>query len=238
MLSFMRIISLITLILLSSSITAQHMKTLDKITWFGQAAIKINHDGKNIYIDPYQMPEPDTASLVLITHSHQDHLSPEDLMLIATKNTPIICPESCEEQMRQEGYTNLITVKPGSKITVDGIKIEAVPMYNVVKTNYHPKENNWTGFILEIGNSRIYHAGDTERIPEMKQIDCDIVMLPLGQTYTMNSVEEAAEAALDTGAEIAIPIHYGMYEGTEEDAKKFSHLLQGKMEVVILERVK
>lgn len=234
----MRIISFVTLILLFSSITAQHMKTLDKITWYGQSAVRIDHDGMNIYIDPYLITEPDTASLVLITHSHQDHLSPEDLMMVATKNTPIICPESCEDQIRQEGYTNITTVKPGAKISVEGVKIEAVPMYNVVKINYHPKENNWTGFILEIGGSRIYHAGDTERIPEMKLIDCDIVMLPLGQTYTMNSVEEAVEAALDTGAEIAIPIHYGMYEGTEEDAEKFSQLLQGKMEVVIMERVK
>jgi L-ascorbate metabolism protein UlaG (beta-lactamase superfamily) len=91
------------------------------------------------------------------------------------------------------------------------------------------------GYIVEIDGVKVYHAGDTERIPEMKNIDCDIALLPLGQTYTMNSVEEAAEAALDTGAEVAIPIHYGMYEGTKEDAEKFKELLDGKMKVVILE---
>lgn len=229
---------LILLSILFTSLKAQDMKTLEKISWFGQAAIKIEHDGKNIYIDPYRMPESDIASMVLITHSHQDHLSPEDLQMVAPKNTPIVCPESCEEQIRELGYHNLTTVSPGSKVVVEGIKIEAVPMYNIVKTNYHPKSNAWTGFILDIGDKRIYHSGDTERIPEMKDIDCDIVMLPLGQTYTMNSVEEAVEAALDTGADIAIPIHYGLYEGTEADAQKFHQLLQGKLEVVILERVK
>lgn len=234
----MKNIAFIVIILISSSLNAQDMKTLEKITWYGQSAIKIEHDNKNIYIDPFQMPEAGSASLVLITHSHQDHLSPEDLMMVATKNTPIVCPESCAEQLKELGYHNLTTVNPGNKVVVEGINIEAVPMYNIVKTNYHPKSNGWTGFILDIGEKRIYHAGDTERIPEMKEVDCDIVMLPLGQTYTMNSVEEAADAAIDTGAEIAIPIHYGLYEGTEADAQKFKQLLQGKMEVVIMDRVK
>jgi L-ascorbate metabolism protein UlaG (beta-lactamase superfamily) len=108
-----------------------------------------------------------------------------------------------------------------------------VPAYNVVKTNYHPKGNKWVGYILTIDGVKIYHAGDTERIPEMQEFTCDIVMLPLGQTYTMNSVEEAAEATLDVQAKIAIPIHYGMYEGTVEDAKKFQELLKNKVQVVI-----
>ena len=99
----------------------------------------------------------------------------------------------------------------------------------------HKRNDDFAGYILTVGQSRIYHAGDTERIPEMKNIDCDIALLPLGQTYTMNSVEEAAEAAMDTGAEIAIPIHYGMYEGTKEDALEFKELLDGKIKVVILD---
>lgn len=234
----MKTIIFSAILLFSTTLLAQHMETLDKISWYGQAAIKISHDGKNIYIDPFQMPDAGPANLVLITHSHGDHLSFPDIEKIATKNTTIVCPHECKDKLSDEGYKNIITVAPGEKITVEGFSIEAVPMYNIVKTNYHPKENNWTGFIIEIGDSKLYHAGDTEHIPEMANIDCDIVMLPLGQTYTMNSVEEAAEAALATGAKIAIPIHYGLYEGTEEDAIKFRQLLSEKLDVVILDRTK
>lgn len=101
------------------------------------------------------------------------------------------------------------------------------------KINYHPKKNKWVGYILTIEDNNVYHAGDTERIPEMKDIVCDIALLPLGQTYTMNSVEDAAEAAIDVKAKIAIPFHYGLYKGTEEDSVKFRKLLKDKVEVVI-----
>jgi L-ascorbate metabolism protein UlaG (beta-lactamase superfamily) len=121
------------------------------------------------------------------------------------------------------------------KTTVGNIQIEAVPAYNIVKTNYHPKEKKYVGYIITVEGVRIYHAGDTERIPEMKEFTCDIVLLPLGQTYTMNTVEEAAEAALDVKAKFAIPIHYGMYEGKMEDAIKFAELLKDKIQVVIQE---
>ena len=124
-------------------------------------------------------------------------------------------------------------LKPGAQKIVAGVKVEAVPAYNVVKTNFHPKSNNWVGFVITISNVKIYHAGDTERIPEMKDIECDIALLPLGQTYTMNSVKDAADAAIDVKARIAIPIHYGLYEGKEEDARKFKELLAGKVDVII-----
>jgi L-ascorbate metabolism protein UlaG (beta-lactamase superfamily) len=121
-------------------------------------------------------------------------------------------------------------------MNIDGILIEAVPAYNIVKTNFHPKANNWVGYILTIDKIRIYHTGDTERIPEMKNMACDIILLPLGQTYTMNSVEEAAEATLDVKAKIAIPIHFGLYEGKAEDAQKFQALLKVKVKVIIKQK--
>ena len=234
----MKTIILSMLILLATQITAQTMKTVEKITWYGQAAIKIDNDGQKIFIDPYHLPDKDDADLILITHSHGDHLSIEDIMKIATSKTKFVCPDECKDVLVESGFENITTVSPGDKINIDGTEILAVPMYNVVKTNFHPKENQWTGFIIVVDGIKVYHAGDTERIPEMKEIECDIILLPLGQTYTMNSVEEAAEAALDTGAEIAIPIHYGMYEGTQEDALKFKELLDGKIKVVILEAAK
>jgi L-ascorbate metabolism protein UlaG (beta-lactamase superfamily) len=211
------------------------METMDKIKWHGQAAVEINNNGQRIFIDPFQLGKTGTADLVLITHSHGDHLSPDDIQAVATESTKFVCPHDCTQKIREAGFSDITPVSPGDTVVTGGTRIIAVPMYNVVKTNYHPRENDWTGFIIDVDGVKVYHAGDTERIPEMKEIACDIAMLPLGQTYTMNSVEEAAAAALDTGAEIAIPIHFGLYEGTQEDALKFKELLAGKMKVIILD---
>lgn len=232
----MRTMIISLLVVLSSQINAQPMETVEKITWYGQAAVCIETGDKLIYIDPYQLPDVDKADFILITHSHGDHLSIEDISMIATEKTLFVCPHDCKEDLEAAGYSHILSVAPGDKINIEGTEILAVPMYNIVKSNFHPKQNKWTGFIVDVDGVKIYHAGDTERIPEMKNLVCDIALLPLGQTYTMNSVEEAAEAAIDTGADIAIPIHYGMYEGTEEDALKFKKLLDGKIEVVILEQ--
>ncbi len=89
------------------------------------------------------------------------------------------------------------------------------------------------GYILTLGHVKIYHAGDTERIPEMQSISCDIILLPIGQTYTMNTIDEAVKAVLDTKASVAIPIHFGMYEGKVEDAEAFGKMLEGNVKVII-----
>lgn len=208
---------------------------LKNVHWLGkQASVKIKAGKKIVYIDPYQiMEKTNDADIILVTHSHQDHLSPGDIKKVTKEDTVFIAPQSCVSSIETEFNTKVIVSEPGMSTSADEIQIKAVPAYNVVKTNFHPKENKWVGYVLTIGGVRIYHAGDTERIPEMKEFTCDIVMLPLGQSYTMNSVEEAAEAVLDVQAKIAIPIHYGMYEGTAEDAKKFQELLKDKVQVVI-----
>lgn len=208
---------------------------LKNVHWLGkQASVKIQADKKIIYIDPYQIAEEtNDADIVLVTHSHQDHLSPVDIRKVAKADTVFIAPQSCVSSIEAEFNVKVIVSEPGMSRRLDEIQIKAVPAYNVIKTNYHPKGNKWVGYILTIDGVKIYHAGDTERIPEMQKSTCDIVMLPLGQKYTMNSVEEAAEATLNVKAKIAIPIHYGMYEGTVEDAKKFQELLKDKVQVVI-----
>jgi L-ascorbate metabolism protein UlaG (beta-lactamase superfamily) len=211
------------------------MEIIDRIQWLGQATVKIVSGNKCIYFDPYQIKKSDKADIVFITHNHYDHFSVEDIQKVAHQQTIFVCSQDCVSEIENAGYEDVRAVAPGDKIIVDSIPVEVVPMYNIVKTNFHPKHNNWVGYILSLEGVRIYHAGDTERIPEMKNLECDIVLMPLGQTYTMNSVEEAAEAVNDVKARVAIPIHYGLYEGTKEDALKFKDLLSDKTEVIIKE---
>jgi L-ascorbate metabolism protein UlaG (beta-lactamase superfamily) len=218
------IVLLVVFIISGNLIKAQSQKIYDmvkNIHWLGQAAVKINAAGKVIYIDPYQLKNTDQADIVLITHGHNDHLSLADIKKIITGKSIIIATVDCYAKLQNLNVAEIKTIGPGQSLTLDYINISAVPAYNIVKANFHPKSNKWVGYVLTIEGVRIYHAGDTERIPEMKDISCDIAMLPLGQTYTMNSIKEAADAAIDVKAKIAIPIHYGLYEGTAEDAEEF-----------------
>jgi L-ascorbate metabolism protein UlaG (beta-lactamase superfamily) len=206
---------------------------VNNIHWLGQAAVKINAAGKVIYIDPYQLKKADQADIILITHGHNDHLSLSDIKKIITGESIIVAPADCHAKLQDLDVAEINIISPGQSLTLDNIIVSAVPAYNVIKTNFHPKENKWVGYVLTINGVKIYHAGDTERIPEMKNFSCDIAMLPLGQTYTMNSVKEAADAAIDVQAKIAIPIHYGLYEGKDEDAEEFMRLLKDKVNVII-----
>lgn len=206
----------------------------ESIQWFGQASVKIQNCGKTIYIDPFRLKQPDKADLILITHSHFDHFSPDDLKLIISTDTWIFCPTELTSQLLAFGAAKVIPVQPGFETEWRGIQIKAVPMYNLLKTDKHPKDKGWIGYLLNLCNVWLYHTGDTELIPEMKNIKCDIIMLPLGQTYTMNSVEDAVQAVIDTNASVAIPIHYGIYEGSYDNALKFKELLNNKVEVIIL----
>jgi L-ascorbate metabolism protein UlaG (beta-lactamase superfamily) len=230
------LVVLLVFIIPANSIKSQNQNVTDmanNIHWLGQAAVKINAAGKVIYIDPYQLKKEDKADIVLITHSHHDHLSLSDIEKIITGASIIVAPADCHAKLQDLDVAEIKTVSPGQSLTLDNILVRAVPAYNVIKTNFHPKGNKWVGYVLTVDGVKIYHAGDTERIPEMKDFNCDIAMLPLGQTYTMNSVNEAADAAIDVQAKIAIPIHYGLYEGTDEDAEEFKRLLKDKVDVII-----
>jgi L-ascorbate metabolism protein UlaG (beta-lactamase superfamily) len=202
------------------------------IQWLGQATVKFIYKGQTIYIDPYQLKSDGKADLILITHDHMDHFSLPDIKKIAGKETRFIVAKACEEKLKNEGYKYVQSVVPGETVEISGLKVKAVPAYNIVK-QYHKKAKNYLGFIIDFNGISVYHTGDTERIPEMKDIKCDIILVPLGQTYTMSNVEEAVEVVLDTKAEIAIPIHWGLYEGSKNDAAKFAELLK-KRNVTVL----
>jgi len=192
------------------------------IEWLGHASFRIN---KNIYIDPFQLKTSEPAKIILITHSHYDHCSPQDIQKIVTPETTIIATPDCTSSLTKFEKATLKLAEPGSSFEVDNIKIDTVPAYNIGK-QFHPKANEWLGYILTINKKRIYHAGDTDLIPEMENINPDIALLPIGGKYTMDA-KEAAQAAKKLNTKVAIPMHYGTIIGTKEDAETFKSLLQG-----------
>jgi L-ascorbate metabolism protein UlaG (beta-lactamase superfamily) len=200
---------------------------VENIHWFGHDTFKIAGE-KIIYTDPYKLKQADSADIILITHEHFDHCSPEDVKKIQGPDTVIITTPDCADKLSG----NIKTVIPGDKISVSGIEIEAVPSYNTNK-QFHTKDKKWVGYIFTLNGQRIYIAGDTDHIPEMKTFNADIALLPVSGTYVMTAAE-AVNAALDIKPKIAIPMHYNSIVGTEDDAIKFAEGLKGKIEVKIL----
>ncbi len=185
-------------------------------------------NSKVIYIDPYEVNE-EKADIILITHSHYDHCSIADIRKLSKPSTKIVIPPDCTSKLGKIEKANITIITPGKKLNIEGVVVEAVPAYNVEK-RFHPKENQWLGYIVKIGNKRIYHAGDTDFIPEMKDISADVVLLPVGGTYTMNA-EEAAKAANTIKPEIAIPMHFGSVVGSRDDAERFKELCSCKVRI-------
>ena len=167
----------------------------------------------------------------MVTHDHFDHCSLEDIEQIQQENTTIVTEPSSAKKLSG----SIITLIPGESCEVNGISIEAVPSYNTNK-KFHPKKNNWLGFIITVDGVRIYHAGDTDYIPEMKDFKADIALLPVSGTYVMTA-EEAVQAALDINPQIAIPMHYSSIVGDDSDAEKFANSLEGKVKVRTLQQV-
>lgn len=191
------------------------------INWLGHSGFNIEN---RIIIDPFKIIMPFKAEIVLITHSHYDHCSLEDIEKVVKDDTVIIAPPDCASTFSRNEKGNLQLIAPGKKIKVKDILIEAVPSYNINKP-FHPKDNEWVGYIITINNKKIYHAGDTDLIPEMNSLNVDIVLLPVGGTYTMNA-KEAAEAARRVKAKVVIPMHYTKeIAGSKEDAEELKELL-------------
>ncbi len=200
-----------------------------KITWLGHDAFRVEV-GKTVYFDPYQIENGPEADLVLISHDHFDHCSPEDVARIQGPKTVIVTEKDSAAKLNGD----IRVVKPGEILEVDGIKITAVPAYNTDK-DFHPKTNEWLGFIVQINGIKLYHAGDTDFIPEMKDLDVDIALLPVSGTYVMGP-DQAVKAAISINPKLAIPMHYGAIVGNLQDAIDFEKALKGKVDVLILEK--
>lgn len=207
---------------------------LEKIEIISHSAIKIK--SKNIiYIDPFKVAkEYKDADYIFITHSHYDHYSEEDIIKIKNINTKIIVPTDLYDKVSKIGFIkeNIVVVEPNRKYKIDKIKFETIPAYNVNKA-FHPKENKWVGYIIDICDKKYYIAGDTDITEENKNVKCDIAFLPIGGVYTMN-YEEAASLANIIKPKTVIPIHYGSIIGTKEDAIMFSKLVDNDIECKII----
>ena len=197
-----------------------------EITFLGHGTLMMAFEGKTIHVDPFS-PVADysklpKADLVLITHEHGDHLDPEALASVRTEETDVVLTEICAAQV--EGG---IVMRNGDARTVQGVNIEAVPAYNVVHKRdsgqpFHP-QGAGNGYVVTFGDKRVYVAGDTENIPEMKELrDIDCAFLPMNLPYTM-APEMVADAARAMQPKILYPYHFG-----DTDTSRLVDLLKGE----------
>ncbi|HOW13597.1 MBL fold metallo-hydrolase [Methanosarcina sp.] len=209
-----------------------------RIQWLGNSGFLLEGEGKKIYIDPYQIgKEPvfdEKADLLLITHEHFDHCSPEDIRKVRKSDTTTLIPENCSLEFRGDARRVAEGDILADGLEIKGVRIEVVPAYNLDKP-YHPRGLG-VGYIIELAGLRIYHAGDSDFTPEIETIIADIALLPIGGTYTMDE-EEAASAAAAISPGVVIPMHYGS-EDIEADPERFKALVHSKnpdIKVIILD---
>ena len=207
---------------------------IDKITWLGHSSIKFS-DSVNIYVDPYKLTgNYNDADIIFITHNHYDHFSPLDIKKCVKSDSYLVITsdlynEALELDIDKE---KIIVVTPNNEYNVKGINFKTVPSYNTNK-KYHPKENNWVGYVINFNGYIYYIAGDTDITEEAKNIKCDVAFLPIGGTFTMD-YREAALLANTIKPSYVIPIHYGTIVGTYDDAVKFKENVSSEIVVSFL----
>ena len=201
---------------------------LEQLRWLGHASFRFEGPPA-VHFDPYELKggQP-PADVILVTHEHYDHRSPADIQSVSGPGTVVIAIPGAAPKLQGD----VRTLRPGERIKVGEIKVEAVPAYNVGK-GFPPRRAEHVRFIVTFGGERLYFAGDSDRIPEVRGICCDVALLPVGGTYTMNP-EEAACAASDIRPRVAVPMHYGGGIGTSADGEHFRSLCDG--EVAVLEQ--
>jgi L-ascorbate metabolism protein UlaG (beta-lactamase superfamily) len=203
-------------------------RMVKSLHWLGHDSFRLDTGIGPIYFDPFQISGGPTAAVVLCSHDHFDHCVPEEIAKVAGPKTVVVTESVCAAKLTGE----VRVLKPGQSMEVQGVGIRAVPAYNTDK-QFHPKENGWLGFVITVDGVSLYHAGDTDFIPEMKGMKVDIALLPVSGTYVMTA-EQAVEAAKAIEPGLAIPMHYGAIVGDESDADKFAKALAGVVPVKIL----
>jgi L-ascorbate metabolism protein UlaG (beta-lactamase superfamily) len=189
---------------------------LQHLHWLGHDSFRIDHP-KVIYLDPWRLPPGSPpADLILVSHDHYDHCSPEDVESIRVQATIVVANASAAAKLRAP----VRVLQAGKSIEAAGVKVEAVPAYNIGK-KFHPRDAGHIGFIVHLGSERLYFAGDTDFIPEMTGLACDVALLPVSGTYTMTA-DEAVRAAGAIRPKVAVPMHFGAgVAGSAADAETF-----------------
>ena len=195
-----------------------------------QSSIKIKTN-KTIYFDPFKIEKTtNDADYIFITHSHYDHLEKESIDKIINEHTTIIIPESIKDELSE--YNNIIKVMPNNSYSLEDISFNTIPSYNTNK-QFHPKSNNWVGYILNIEDKKVLVSGDTDITEELLNVKCDIAFIPIGGTYTMTP-EEGAKLINQIKPQKVIPTHYGCIVGKKEDGETFKRLLDENIECELL----
>ena len=207
---------------------------LDSLDWLGHSAFRIRVGRAVVYIDPYRVPEGSPpADLILVTHGHYDHFSPQDVERLRKRETWLVGPAAVAVH----------SIAPGEILDeeiVRGVHVAAVAAYNTSKRDgegkpFHPREAGWVGFEVNVRGERLYHSGDTDVIPEMDSLTgVEVALLPVSGTYVMTA-QEAAEAARRLQPGVAVPMHWGEHIGTENDARTFAE--RANVEVRIMDKV-
>ena len=207
---------------------------LENIEVLCHSCIKFNK-GEVIYFDPFKIEKNyNDADVIFITHDHYDHYSEEDIDKVIKEETIIVAPEDLLTKLLKKGFErdNMVLVTPNQKYTVKGIEFQTIPAYNVNK-QFHPKANEWVGYVLKIEGVTYYIAGDTDITEENKKVKCDVAFVPVGGTFTMD-YKEAAELINEIKPKIAVPTHYGSIVGEKSDGISFSKLVSPEIEVEVL----
>jgi len=223
----------------SAGLTAEQGRDLEdlvsKIHWLGHDAFRIDADGQVIYIDPWRISGGPEADIILITHDHRDHCSPEDVAKIRGKNTRVVTVKSAAAKLPPP----VTVVKPGDSLTVNGVPVKVIPAYNINKFRspgvpFHPKEAGYAGYLFTVSGMTIYHPGDSDPIPEMASVKADVALLPVSGIYVMTA-EEAVSVADQIRPRLAIPMHVGRGIGSMEDAERFKQKVSVPVKVLPME---
>ena len=196
---------------------------VDNILVNTQSSIRISLD-IILYFDPYKInEEKHDADIIFITHDHYDHFDIDSINNVKNDNTVVVAPASMKNDVDNISFKDYIYLNPYDEINIDNIIVSTVPSYNINKS-FHPKSNNWLGYIVTYNNIKYYIAGDTDKTSDNEKVNCDIAFIPIGGTYTMN-VDEAVELVKIINPKVVIPIHYGSIVGNKNDGKKLKEKL-------------